>query len=443
MPEEMFFYAVAKGRIPGIYYIKPSKYKEVVKPQVDEFSCNKFKRFNDKEEAVIFMRRNEAHNIHVYDDHFTILESIDDASSDNCFICGVYVDCDEPHPQCDVCKSWFHLACVNMGRDDAPGGDDDWSCNECFEASQARNRDHDPTITNIPQGTEINLEQVVSRLEMRLSHLETENSLLKARVDNLEEELKSKGCKQQSNTCIKGLKIVADANEVILKKLDAKEKNDKKQNDELLEIKKDVASLKDISHKGGQGVVWEGISVAKNSGSWVEVVRKGRKRGGKSKRGRVPPVNKYEFVADSHGRDLVQLLKGAEVSFKPGAKMEGVVEAAGRVGMSCTVVMGGTNDVSEEGVKRGLFKLRDRLGKNQKVVMVGVPHRYDSPYPYVEDMILRKNSLLKNFCDFYGYQFLSVDDSKKAFFTRHGLHFNRQGKRWLAEKIQRTVDFLL
>ena len=68
-------------------------------------------------------------------------------------------------------------------------------------------------------------------------------------------------------------------------------------------------------------------------------MRKGRKKGGaKQKQGR---VKKYELVADSHGRDLVQLLNGAEVTFKRGARMEGVAEAAGREGMSCTVVMGG------------------------------------------------------------------------------------------------------
>ena len=72
--------------------------------------------------------------------------------------------------------------------------------------------------------------------------------------------------------------------------------------------------------------------------SWVEVVRRGRKKGGKRKKG---GLNRFELVADSHGRDLVNLLKGADVSFKPGARMEEVVDAAGREGMSCTVVMGG------------------------------------------------------------------------------------------------------
>ena len=122
--------------------------------------------------------------------------------------------------------------------------------------------------------------------------------------------------------------------------------------------------------------------------------------------------------------------------------MEGVVEAAGREGMSCTVVMGGTNDLTEEGVRRGLLKLREKVGANQKVLIVGVPNRYDYPYPNVEQVIARKNNLLKSFCDHYKYSFLPIDDSRRAFFTNHGLHFNRTGKQWLAQKIQNAVDFL-
>ena len=89
-----------------------------------------------------------------------------------------------------------------------------------------------------------------------------------------------------------------------------------------------------------------------------------------------------------------------------------------------------------------MFELRERLGENRRVIIVGVPHRHDEPYPNVDDLILRKNNLIKDFCDFHGYEFLNVDDSKRHFFTNHGLHFNVTGKRWLANKIQAAVNFL-
>ena len=161
------------------------------------------------------------------------------------------------------------------------------------------------------------------------------------------------------------------------------------------------------------------------------------------------------MFSDSHGRDLVKLLAGVEVNVKGGAKMERVVEGISkRSHGGCTVIMGGTNDESVEEVKRGLFKLREGLGANGRVVIVGVPHRYDKTYRNSnqvmpkdklvarDNLIREKNVLLKQFCDFHGYKFLNIDDSQRYFYTNHGLHFNMTGKRWLADKIQTAVNFL-
>ena len=201
------------------------------------------------------------------------------------------------------------------------------------------------------------------------------------------------------------------------------------------------------SQGGNQGVVREVVSMAGRGDSFIEVVNKRKLRRRNRKQGRGVKGNKggdsrFEFLADSHGRGLSKLLSGADVTFKPGARMERVVEGAGREGMSCTVLMGGTNDVSVDGVKKGLVKLKEKLGSNRRVVIIGVPHRHDEVYPNVEKLIQRKNELLKHFCDFYNYKFLSIDDSELYFYGKDGLHFNMTGKRWLAKKIQTAVDFL-
>ena len=83
--------------------------------------------------------------------------------------------------------------------------------------------------------------------------------------------------------------------------------------------------------------------------------------------------------------------------------------------------------ISVDGVRSGLKKLREKVGNNRRVVMVGVPPRHDEIYPNVNDLIYRKNELIQNFCGFY---------------SRDGLHFNVTGKRWLANKIQTAVNFL-
>ena len=125
-----------------------------------------------------------------------------------------------------------------------------------------------------------------------------------------------------------------------------------------------------------------------------------------------------------------------------GARMEAVVEGVGNGGRKCTVIMGGTNDITDEGVRKGLSNLRGKLGNSKRLLIVGVPKRFDDPYPNVLDVIERKNNVIKTFCDIHGYTFLNIDDAKRSFFTKHGLHFNMYGKRWLSQKIQNAVAFL-
>ena len=144
---------------------------------------------------------------------------------------------------------------------------------------------------------------------------------------------------------------------------------------------------------------------------------------------------------------MKKFLGGAEVDFKPGARMQGVVETAGSVGKeTCLVVMGGTNDVTEEGVRAGLKELKNKIGDKKNVVIVGVPQRYDrDPHLYqdVTSVIKRKNDLIKSFCDFFKLKYLNIDGSKREYFTNHGLHFKYSGKKWLAGKIQTAVNSFL
>ena len=200
-----------------------------------------------------------------------------------------------------------------------------------------------------------------------------------------------------------------------------------------------------VNEEGGpvpSGVAVEG-SVGKSKDGeedkWLVARRKRGKRRGGPVKGR---GTSFEVFTDSHGRELGSILKGADVNVKGGARMETVVEGVSNGGRICTVVMGGTNDTTDEGVRRGLNKLRGKMGKSKKLVIVGVPKRFDHPYPNIADMIKRKNDLIKAFCNIHGYVYLNIDDAKKSFFTRHGLHFNMFGKRWLAQKIQNTVSFL-
>ena len=199
--------------------------------------------------------------------------------------------------------------------------------------------------------------------------------------------------------------------------------------------------------EGDQGGVGEVVQITGKGVTFADMAKRGPKKQRKRKqrgdgKGKKGGESRFEFLADSHGRGLSKFLTGAEVHFKPGARMERVVDGVGREGTSCTVIMGGTNDISVDGVRSGLKKLREKVGNNRRVVMVGVPPRHDEIYPNVNDLIYRKNELIQNFCGFYGYTYLNVDDSDIYFYSRDGLHFNVTGKRWLANKIQTAVNFL-
>ena len=114
---------------------------------------------------------------------------------------------------------------------------------------------------------------------------------------------------------------------------------------------------------------------------------------------------------------MKKFLGGAAVDFKPGARMQGVVETAGSVGKdTCLVVMGGTNDVTEEGVRVGLKDLKTKIGDKKNVVVVGVPQRYDLDPRLCQGAINRKNDVIKSFCDFYKLKYLNIDDSKRVFY---------------------------
>ena len=284
-----------------------------------------------------------------------------------------------------------------------------------------------------------------------------EHEYEKTNADNLrliEENLKLKNQRTEEMTKSKTSHDIDDVLVARLRRIEEKqEAADIERRQQISNLQKDVKKLKEeLEHKdhnnitvnkkrgGGAKRGWEGIKgadgeVVINNKGW----EKQKRRGGRKNK---PPTIK--LIADSHGRDMKKFLGGAEVDFKPGARMQGVVETAGSVGKeTCLVVMGGTNDVTEEGVRVGLKDLKTKIGDKKNVVVVGVPQRYDLDPRLCQGAINRKNDVIKSFCDFYKLKYLNIDDSRREYFTGHGLHFKYNGKKWLAGKIQTAVNSFL
>ena len=262
-----------------------------------------------------------------------------------------------------------------------------------------------------------------------------------ARLSQLErkQEAMENNSKKLENNMIEKLKIVTKASETLFKRCDENKKNVSKVQEHHNNLEKQKVKGGSVWEGASRGsIMLEGSATGGRSDKWVDVV--GKKKRGKPRGGTL----KIKLYADSHGRDMVDKLNGAQVSVKGGAKMEGVLGDAGNAGADvCTVVMGGTNDVSIEGVRRGLDKLKNKMGNGKKLVVVGVPNRHDRDAEHMIGMINHKNDVIKNFCYFYGYKYLNIDDSKREYFTKHGLHFNKRGKLWLADKIKSAANSFL
>ena len=378
-------------------------------------------------------------------------------SENNCPCCDSLVGEDAPHPWCESCQRWYHLWCLKTTAEQLPKGD--FHCPTCLNKQEQENQC-------------IVLQKRCKSLEEEVISLKENESRWREKAERLESELnilKRKEVPGPVTSHSQDLNI-EDVLKQIMSRLEVVELNHVKLNgqvkiavdkaEQAVNVQMDQearACGRDVVN-GGVGKGNHGVSINKGGQTQTMVAVEGsvgesnnregdkwrvvRRKKGKGRGGQKGRAVSFQVVADSHGRELGRFLKGAEVDVKGGAKMEAVVEGVGNGGKKCTVIMGETNDTTEEGVRRGLSKLRGKMGNSKNVIVVGVPKRYDDPYPHVFDMIKRKNEMIKTFCGIHGYIFLNIDDTKRSYFTKHGLHLNLHGKRWLAEKIQSTVSFL-
>lgn len=76
------------------------------------------------------------------------------------------------------------------------------------------------------------------------------------------------------------------------------------------------------------------------------------------------------------------------------------------------------------------------------MVIVDLPLRHDlESWSCVNEEIRRTNSQLKELsCEYPNVDFVEASSAERHLHTRHGMHFNSRGKRWLALKISKVVN---
>ena len=73
------YYAIAVGRVVGVYFIKESEFDTIARPSVRRFPRNTYKRFDREEDAIYFMRTNmtsENDDIQFFDNSMNILKVV-------------------------------------------------------------------------------------------------------------------------------------------------------------------------------------------------------------------------------------------------------------------------------------------------------------------------------------------------------------------------------
>lgn len=174
--------------------------------------------------------------------------------------------------------------------------------------------------------------------------------------------------------------------------------------------------------------------------------------------------SKVFLFSDSQGRTVTEKItqkSNAKVcgTIKPGASFDSVTSeledlqtAEGPVKEgshssfetdAVVVIMAGTNDVARNESSGLLRSLKKRLKalSGQKVIVCGVPFRYDLPsWSCVNSEVSVTNEKMLKICSFFSNcVFLDLSTLGRRFHTAHGLHLNSLGKEYVAGKIVELV----
>jgi hypothetical protein len=80
---------------------------------------------------------------------------------------------------------------------------------------------------------------------------------------------------------------------------------------------------------------------------------------------------------------------------------------------------------------------------NTNTIIIDVPHRYDlSDHSCVNKAIQSFNGKLKNITTLYSYVTVIECNHGKEYFTSHGMHYNRRGKRLITKQVVSEISKL-
>lgn len=175
-------------------------------------------------------------------------------------------------------------------------------------------------------------------------------------------------------------------------------------------------------------------------------------------------VHKITLMSDSQGRDIMSYLNTTDDvtqvfgHVQPGAPMEAVFSAAMRemelnkyTRNDCLVLIGGCNNVSNLTINKErlsvekmlhFIKGKVRIFEKTNLILSTIPYRYDLWEDDPKNILIRDiNNGIRDIVYANPYiQLLDLYLLQRSYQTRHGLHINRRGKKFVAFEILQLVE---
>lgn len=162
-----------------------------------------------------------------------------------------------------------------------------------------------------------------------------------------------------------------------------------------------------------------------------------------------------KIFADSQGRNIASNILKKEEGYrvsslvKPGADFrEATTGSCSNTNPeSFTVFLAGTNDVARNETHKLLSSLQRNLLllRDNRVIVCSIPHRHDLPTWSIVNMEVQKaNKAMSELCDrFCNTFFVDLSNLGQRFHTKHGMHLNDLGKKYVTCSILKTVNKVL
>ncbi|KAG8317253.1 hypothetical protein J6590_031384 [Homalodisca vitripennis] len=160
--------------------------------------------------------------------------------------------------------------------------------------------------------------------------------------------------------------------------------------------------------------------------------------------------SKFLICSDSHGRDLAwyinknQRTRTAVGFVRPGGRSSEILNHRNitnelKTKNDVLVIICGSNDISKNEADVAIDSMESTIKKtgNNKIILVDLPIRYDLPlWSSVNKLQKKTNIAIKELCRKYdNVSIVEVSKAMRQLHTRHGLHLNSKGKKWLAKQI--------